>query len=215
MCSTERSHLPVRIPVVIELSEEALRVLGQALINQQGGTTLMTTLSTTAAIIELPTDWTLIEEREGETYSWPEGPDEYETFRIYEGTTSEGTVRLGLGACERQEVRGKARRYVIAHFMTAGGSKRPIAEFLEVDDYADSGDLVAVIKGKGGGAKMYDPTDDLPAEYEGFRIETYRDRIDAPGSYEKLGVVAHEDDVATMLGHTLIQAQSRSGLGPA
>jgi hypothetical protein len=30
-----------------------------------------------------------------------------------------------------------------------------------------------------------------------------------PGSYTKLGVVAHQDDVETMLQHTLIQAHLR------
>ena len=169
----------------------------------------------TAGQVELPEAWKFIEELLGETYKWPQETDEYETFRIFEGRTSGGIVRAALGACERTQVRGRDRRYIITHYLTPGGSKRPIAEFLETDDYAETGDLIAIIKGKGGRPKMYDPTDDLPPEYTRFRIETYRDRINVPGSYEKLGIVAHEDDAETMLSHTLIQAQSRFGLGPA
>lgn len=164
--------------------------------------------------LELPKHWRLVEEREGETYSWPQGPDEYKTFRVYEGETSTGVVRLAIGTCQRVAARGKDRHYLMTHYLTPAGSKRPIAEFLETDDYDDTGDLIAIIKGKGGGAKMYDPFDDLPTPYGPFRIETYRDRVDVTGSYEKLGVVAHEDDVDTILGHTLIQSQTRFGLGP-
>src|SRR4051794_37036710 len=65
--------------------------------------------------VEFPKEWTLVEEREGETYTWPEpgGPDEYVTFRVYAGTTSTGTVRAAIGECERVAVRGKDRMYAI------------------------------------------------------------------------------------------------------
>jgi hypothetical protein len=165
--------------------------------------------------VELPEGWDFVEERSGETYHWPEGDDEYVSFRIYEGRTEDGSIRLAVGECRRVNVRGKDRKYVITHYLAPTGSKRPISEFLEVDDYEQTRDLIAIIKGSDGGAKMYDPTDELPAAYAPFRIETYRDRIDAPGSYSKLGVVAREDDIDTMLGHTLIQAQSRFGLRPS
>ncbi len=90
------------------------------------------------------------------------------------------------------------------------GGKRVVVEFVEADDNKETGDLIAVIKGKNnGGAAMYDPTDDLPEPYSSFRVQTYRDRIDYPRSYEKLAVVAHEDDFETMLNHALIQVQTR------
>ena len=212
--------MAVRIPIIIEFPDESLSALASL-------TTRPSTPSGTAAVatvapadvsgqpVELPADWRLIERRTGETYAWPKETDVYVTFDVYEGTTSAGTVRLALGACERTEVRGKDRKYVICHYLTPGGAKRPISEFLETDDYEDTHELIAIIKGKDDGRKMYDPTDDLPLVYDALRTETYRDRIDFSGSYEKLGVVAHEDDFATMLAHTLIQAQSRFGLGPS
>ncbi len=216
----------VRFALNAELDEEAIQALVNAVNNantadlgvlagNDAAVTIVPPVAVAASPIELPEDWRLVEEREHETYSWPEGPDEYETFRVYEGTTSKGSIRLALGFCDRVEVRGKDRQYVITHYIGAGGSPRPIAEFLEVDDYEQTRELIAVIKGKGDSPKMYDPTDDLPDAYDGLRIETYRDRIDWPGSYTKQAVVAHEDDAATMLAHTLIQAQSRHGLGPS
>lgn len=211
--------MTLRLPITIEIPEEAIRMLRDHLSNAdheppQADVTTKLEPATPAGPIELPATWELIEERENASYSWPEGPDEYETFRIYQGKTSAGRVRLALGACDRVEVRGKDRRYVITHYIASGGSPRPIAEFLEVDDYEDSRELIAVIKGKENSPKMYDPSDELPAAYNDLRIETYRDRIDYPGSYNKLGVVAHEDDATSMLAHTLIQAQSRHGLAP-
>jgi len=49
----------------------------------------------------------------------------------------------------------------------------------------------------------------LPEAYTDFRIETYRDRVDASGSYNKLGIVAREDDVDAILGHTPQSRPSR------
>ena len=47
--------------------------------------------------------------------------------------------------------------------------------------------------------------DDLPPAYAGFRIATYRDRVQAKGSWNKLAVVAAETDTDTILNHALIQ----------
>lgn len=219
----------LRIPMVIEISDEGLASLRAAIIDPNP-LPMTPTASPSAADtgsvaappgvpsrlteVEFPYEWRLVEEREGETYTWPEpgGPDEYVTFRVYEGVTSAGKVRAAIGECERVAVRGKDRQYAITFLMTPGGSKRPIAEFLETDDYETTRDRIAIVKGKNGSPKMYDPTDALPPEYGRFRIETYRNRIDYSGSYTKQAIVARDDDIDAMLGHTLIQAQTRRGL---
>jgi hypothetical protein len=208
--------MTIRVEAVLELSDEAAAALAGQLGREASEERLAPDLpvptarrTTSPGEVELPDSWEMVSEEHGVTYSWPEGPDVYDPFQVYEGTTSVGTYRLAIGECERVNVRGKDRKYLITHYIGSGGGKRPVSEFLEVDDYAETGDMIAIIKGKGGGAKLYDPVDELPALYSDYRIETYRDRIDYPRSYEKLGIVAHEDDHKTMLDHTLIQVLSR------
>ena len=85
-----------------------------------------------------------------------------------------------------------------------------MAEFVEVDDYAETHELVAVVRGSGGGRRMYGAGDALPEVYEErFRTEIYSDRVRYPGVWNRVVVVAHEDDHPTMLNHALIQARRR------
>jgi hypothetical protein len=88
----------------------------------------------------------------------------------------------------------------------------PLAEFLAVDDYTETGDLIAVIRGSDGGRRMYGPTEDLPPAYAQFRIATYRDRVQAKGAWNKLAVVAAKTDTDTILNHALIQARRRGDI---
>ena len=76
--------------------------------------------------VELPERWEVVETRKGETYYWPQGPDEYTDFTVYEGRTDRGTIRLAIGRCQRTEVWGRDRIYMITFHITAGG-KRPLA----------------------------------------------------------------------------------------
>lgn len=164
----------------------------------------------------IPDKWVFVESREGETYSWPELEEEYTRFDVYEGRAPNGEVSFwAIGECERTQVWGRDRKYYIVFWLGAGrGSKQPICEFLEADDYGESTDLVAIVRGSGGprGQRMFDPGDTLPEPYDGLRIETYRDRI--PGTsglsgWNKLAVVAREDDHESMLRHAAIQVNLR------
>jgi hypothetical protein len=56
---------------------------------------------------------------------------------------------------------------------------------------------------------MYDPGAILPSAYDGFHIVVFKDRISGSHAWNKLAVVAHRDDPATMLNHALIQARRR------
>ena len=217
--------MSLRINAVIEIPDEELAKLLDARPPSEGSglkpiahASLATTVGLIAAdSVELPTSWTQISEESRVTYTWPEpeGPDIYDPFRTFEGMSAGGTVRLAIGECDRTPVRGEERKYFIAGHVSPSGSFRPVAEFLATDDYEQTHETIAIIRGKEGSAKMYDPADQLPGIYDQFEVETYRDRVNKPRSYSKLGIVAHEEDFKTMLSHTLIQAQSRLGLGPA
>lgn len=159
---------------------------------------------------ELPDEWRLVREREGESYRWPEERDDYSPYRVFVGLTRvEGAVHIALGETDRKSRWGRNRKYVVA-FLSSGAPQQPLAEFVAADDYEESRELVAVVRGSDGGRRMYGPGDALPPVYEErFRTELYSDRIRYPGVWNKVVVVAREDDHETMLNHALIQGRRR------
>jgi hypothetical protein len=159
---------------------------------------------------DLPADWRLVRERKGESYRWPKGRDRYAPYRVFMGRTrAEGAVQIGLGETIRKNTRGRDRKYVVA-FLSGGSAQAPLVEFLAADDYEQTRELVAVIRGSDGGRRMYGAGDALPALYaERFRTQLYNERIVYPGAWNKMVVVAREDDAETMLNHALIQSRRR------
>ena len=163
-----------------------------------------------APTVDLPEDWRLVREREGESYTWPEGRDRYSRYRVFMGATrAEGAVHIGLGETIRTNRWGRDRKYVVA-FLSSGSPQQPLAEFVAADDYEETRELVAVIRGSDGGRRMYGPGDTHPAIYqERFRTQTYSERVIYRGVWNKVVVVAREDDDETILNHALIQSRRR------
>jgi hypothetical protein len=163
-----------------------------------------------AGPVDLPEDWRLVREREGESYGWPKGRDRYEPYRVFMGTTrAEGAVQIGLGEAIRKNKWGRDRKYVVA-FLSGGSPQQPLVEFVAADDYEQTRELVAVIRGSDGGRRMYGAGDALPAVYtERFRTQIYNERVVHPGAWNKIVVVAREDDDQAMLNHALIQSRRR------
>ena len=160
--------------------------------------------------LDLPEDWRLVREREGESYRWPNGRDHYKRYRVFMGTTrAEGAVQIGLGETIRKNKWGRDRKYVVA-FLSAGAPQQPLVEFVAADDYEQTRELLAVIRGSDGGRRMYGVGDALPAVYaERFRTQIYNERVVHPGAWHRIVVVAHEDDDEAMLNHALIQSRRR------
>jgi hypothetical protein len=159
---------------------------------------------------DLAKDWRLVQEREGQSYQWPEERERYSRYRVFMGVTrAEGAVQIGLGETIRRNKWGRDRKYVVA-FLSSGSPQRPLAEFVAADDYEKTRELVAVIRGSDGGRRMYGAGDALPRVYaEGFRTQLYSERVVYPGVWNKVVVVAREDDDETMLNHALIQGRRR------
>jgi hypothetical protein len=165
---------------------------------------------------ELPKTWEFVEVRDGESYPWPnkQEPERYETFSVYEGTTSRGSIRLAVGRSRRTQTWGRDRIYLVTFHVTEGG-KRPLCEFLETDDYEDTHKLVAVIRGNGVNQRsMYDPGVKPPSPYRHLALVIYSEYIRVKGAWNKWAVIADEDDADTMLNHSLIQAELRFGIRP-
>jgi hypothetical protein len=160
--------------------------------------------------LDLPEDWRLAREREGESYRWPNGRDRYKRYRVFMGTTrAEGAVQIGLGETIRKNKWGRDRKYVVA-FLSAGAPQQPLVEFVAADDYEQTRELLAVIRGSDGGRRMYGVGDPLPAVYtERFRTQIYNERVVHPGAWHRIVVVAREDDDEAMLNHALIQSRRR------
>ena len=160
--------------------------------------------------LDLPEDWRLLRQREGESYRWPKRRDGYAPYRVFMGTTrAEGAVQIGLGETVRENAWGRDRKYVVA-FLSGGSPQHPLVEFVAADDFEDTRELVAVVRGSDGGRRMYGVGDALPAVYaERFRTQIYNERVVHPGVWNKVVVVAREDDDAAMLNHALIQSRRR------
>jgi hypothetical protein len=161
--------------------------------------------------MDLPDDWRLVQDRDGESYRWPNGRDRYKPYRVFLGTTrAEGAVQIGLGETIRKNKWGRDRKYIVA-FLSAGSPQQPLIEFVAADDYEQTRELVAVIRGSDGARRMYGVGDPLPNVYsERFRTQLYNERVVHPGAWNKIVVVAREDDHEAILNHALIQSRRRS-----
>ena len=166
-----------------------------------------------AADSELPTEWRFVRELEDQSYAWPQERETYRRYRVFAADTARhGTVHIAIGEAGRAKAWGRDRTYLIA-FLTSGAPQVPLVEFLEVDDYEQTHELLAIIRGSDGGKKMYGPGDSLPDVYtQHFRTEVYSDRVVYPRSWNKLAVIAREDDHTTILNHALVQARRRGDL---
>ncbi len=81
--------------------------------------------------------------------------------------------------------------------------------------YDDEGQFVSVIKGNGPRKRsLYGADEQLPAAYGDLTTALYPERVHSKGVWRKQVVVASEDDHETMLAHSLMQAQMRSGVVP-
>jgi hypothetical protein len=160
--------------------------------------------------VDLPDDWRLLQERERQSYQWPDSREHYSRYRVFIGTThGEGAVHIGLGETLRENKWGRDRKYVVA-FLSSGSPQQPLAEFVAADDHDETHELVAVIRGSDGARRMYGAGDALPPVYkERFRTQMYSERVVYPGVWNKAVVVAGEGDDVAMLNHALIQGRRR------
>lgn len=147
-------------------------------------------------------EWEEIGRENGVTYVWPDGNvDDYMDFVSYQGKGGYAGLSLALGYLKNGDVVG----FVLG---AGGGSKRGITYFFPTDDFDQSREKVSMIRGGGPrGRSGFAPSEALPNSYRHFTTDVLRDR--RTGKWNVQGVVAKEDDYATMLGHTALQARLR------
>lgn len=139
--------------------------------------------------------------------------EHYGPMKVFEGRDEVGLARLAIGApSERYEFYGRDRGWLSVWEVVNGRPARQLANFIEVDDFAESHDRAALISGKDGGAKKgFSPheRDLLPPSYDGMRVEVQRDRIVGPYSRKRLAVVARDEETDIMLNHALAHLRLR------
>jgi hypothetical protein len=187
------------------------------------GSTAQPSAATSAADVD--PKWTEVEPIEQFEAVWPapeawkaQGHDQmhehYGPMRVFDGNDGNRVVRLAVGAPEeRYEFYGKERGWVSVWEVANDRPVRQLANFIEVDDFDQTGDRAALISGKDGAAKKgFAPTERhlLPAVYDGMRIEVQRDRIVGPYSRNRLVVIARDDEIEVMLNHALAHLRLRS-----
>ena len=202
--------MAIQIPMTLEISDEGVATLRDAFDLPSPGEQPLETAPSSAGEIELPEEWKLIDEDSGIRYTWGEDHDIYDPFLTYEGWTSQGKARVAIGKCRRARTHGRDRVYYIVVNIGPEGGMRAIAEFLATDDYDETSEVIAIIKGKGGSGRQFSSADELPSIYRDWNTVTYRDRVNYPGSYLKQGLVCSERDAETMLNHALAQMQLRN-----
>lgn len=200
-----------------QVGEELLEAAGriETILHQAGDADPKEVDEPTATGVGAGWTWHLVEERSDQTFLWPndEAPERYVTFRVFEGMGSEGTVRMGLGECERDIAAGRGWHYYMVFIVRERGIE-PVVEFREADAAGPEGPFVAVIRGKGKTKReMYAPGDELPAGYENLPLGVHREHVAA--GYRRLAVVARPDQPEIMLDHGLLQARGRYGYRPS
>lgn len=156
--------------------------------------------------------WLKVGELTDQSYAWPTGVEEYQPFEVWQTSGVAPQVQIGIGDPNNpSEYYGKVRGYRLTFEMINGQKRRPIVVFTEADDFEKTGDLVAIIKGKGeGGRSMFAPGDDLPPGYENLEIAIFRYRISGPQAFNRLAVVARGGSPSAMCTHAFLQLGLRS-----
>src|ERR1700680_865193 len=156
MCpfSVTLQHVPDRElgPLLTQLSQAGFDSPIIKLVGADGGADKADALARRRTA-DLPDDWRLVRQREGESYRWPNGRDRYSPYRVFIGTTrTEGAVQIGLGETIRKNKWGRDRKYIVA-FLSGGSPQQPLAEFVAADDYKQTSERVGVLSGRdcGGG----------------------------------------------------------------
>jgi hypothetical protein len=77
--------------------------------------------------IDLPDDWRVVRERNGEAYRGPSGRDHYSPYRVFIATTRVEAVQIGLGETTRKNKWGRApevRRRLLKRRLPAAAARR-------------------------------------------------------------------------------------------
>ena len=149
----------------------------------------------------------LIQEQKRFTFTWPEGTKEYFapalTYRVH---SPKGVPHLVIGFGWREAFRRERRRIIV---FSGNSWLWPVVEFVGVDDYDRTKELVWPIK-KPGGNRQYRLSEEPHPDFRSLRVVPFRDRVGGPGAFKGWSILVREDDHNAMIELALIRAEHRS-----
>ena len=131
---------------------------------------------------------------------WPDGNKE--TYQAIEFISDED-IKVTIAFTFRDIFSMKRRKVVI--FL----DDWPIVEFTATDEYATTGELISLIRRRGG-RDFYSSDESTPPEYMGFNTILYSKLIRQPGAFNSIAAVVNIADIRSMLQHALIQWEWRA-----
>jgi len=130
-------------------------------------------------------------------FQWPTpvGSETYDYFIEYEAVAEDGKHDVRIGFCKR-EIYGKNRIKVVVWI-----DEYPHAEFLEADDFENSGEVLSEIKipGDKGERILRYPEESIPERYAQFNVVGLPLRVQGPGVHKAWAVVANIADHKTLI----------------
>ena len=133
-------------------------------------------------------------------HTWPDASTEtYEALEFMSDEDTKVTVAFTF-----RPVFNRNRRKVVIFF-----DDWPAVEFTATDDYATTGELLSLIRRRGG-RDYYASHEPAPPEYMGFNTTEYSQRIQEPGAFHNIAILLNIVDIRSMLQHALIQWGWRS-----
>lgn len=129
------------------------------------------------------------------TYQWPAGTEAFDNFVEYGAIAEDGEHNVKIGFGRRHTYRRDRIRVVIWI------DDHPHAEFLGVDDFESSGEVLSEIKVPGdvGERICRYPDEPIPERYMMFRVEGLPVRIQGPGVHRAWAVVTNIADHETLI----------------
>jgi hypothetical protein len=143
-----------------------------------------------------PVSWTKTGERHGVEYTWPNGTSHFDPFEIYRS----GNLELAVGF--DRDGNGNPTAQILKDGV-------PFASFQPAADFDQTKELVGIIRGRGGGRKMFTINDPLPPQYAQMTIARLSDRIPGHRFRNAACIVIKRDDVMAMLQHGKAQVELR------
>jgi hypothetical protein len=158
--------------------------------------------------------WNKVGVIEAFDHVWPNVHEHYPPMDVWETVDERGVARLAIGRpAETLELYGRVRGWVSVWEVVNGQPREQRAVFVDCDDYATTGEGIALISGKDGRKRgLYAPGEEhlLPPTYRALRVEVHRDRCNGPYAKNRLGVIASDEDVEVMLNHGLAHLRLRA-----
>jgi hypothetical protein len=185
-------------PITIQQFDSLVETFAAAVkpwLMQNGILTASAQAASPVAVAEDGT-WTKVDEKHGVDYTWPDSTSHFDPLETYRN----GNLELAVGF--DRDGSGNPTAQVLKDGV-------PFTSFQPAADFDQTQELVAVLRGRDGGRKMFSNSDPLPSQYAEMTIARLSDRIPGHRFRNAACVVVKRDDVMSILRHGQAQVELR------